>query len=347
MHELAFGITSNNAVTGAARNPFNAELIPGGSSGGVGTAVGARMMPGGIGTDTGASVRLPAALCGIVGYRPTVGRYSGDGIVPISHTRDTAGPMTRSVEDARLLDAAMCGKAADASAAKLSGVRIGVPRPHFYDNLEPGVATVAEQTLEMLQKAGANLVEVGIPDIAALNDAVGFPVALYEFKVDLTRYLADHGIDLTLEDIYRGVGSPDVQGVFGSQLGDEAIPVALYQQVMAEARPNLQRAYADCFNGNDVSVLLFPTAPLTARPVGDDETVELNGERLPTFPTFIRNTDPASNAGIPGISLPAGLTAAGLPVGMELDGPAGSDDALLAIAQSVEAVIGFDVAPAL
>ena len=93
---------------------------------------------------------------------------------------------------------------------------------------------------------------------------------------------------------------------------------------------------------NEISALLFPTAPLTARPVGDDETVELNGEQVPTFPTFIRNTDPASNAGIPGISLPAGLSSDGLPVGMELEGPQGSDEALLAIAQAVEAVLGFD-----
>ena len=90
MHELAFGITNNNAVTGAARNPWDPSMIPGGSSGGTAVAVAARMMPAGIGTDTGGSVRLPAALCGLAGFRPSVGRYSGAGIIPISHTRDTA-----------------------------------------------------------------------------------------------------------------------------------------------------------------------------------------------------------------------------------------------------------------
>ena len=182
-----------------------------------------------------------------------------------------------------LLDAAMCGKAPATSAADLAGLRIGISRAHFYDNLESGVSAVAEQTIYLLEKAGARMVDVEIPDIAALNDAVSFPVALYEFKVDLARYLTDHGFDLSLEDVYRGVGSADVQGVFGSQLGDEAIPEALYRQVMAEARPKLQRAYAECFENSNVSVLLFPTAPLSARPIGDDETVELNGERLPTF----------------------------------------------------------------
>ncbi|MEM9104379.1 MAG: indoleacetamide hydrolase [Pseudomonadota bacterium] len=346
MHELAFGITSNNAVTGAARNPFDPRMIPGGSSGGVATSVSARMMPGGIGTDTGASVRLPAALCGIVGFRPTVGRYSGKGIVPISRTRDTAGPMTQSVADAILLDAAMSDKKAP-DTASLTGVRVGVPRSYFYDNLEPGVGTVAEATLTAVSEAGATLVDLDLPDVAALNDAVGFPVALFEFKEDLARYLSDHGLDLSLHDVFAGVGSPDVQGVFGSQLGEEAIPEEVYRQAIEVGRPKLQNAFAACFETNAISALLFPTAPLTARPVGDDETVELNGEQVPTFPTFIRNTDPASNAGIPGISLPAGLAPNGLPVGMELEGPQGSDEALLAIAQAVEAVLRFDAKPSL
>ncbi|MEM6464404.1 MAG: indoleacetamide hydrolase [Pseudomonadota bacterium] len=347
MHELAFGITNNNAVSGAARNPYNPDMIPGGSSGGVGTAVGARMMPGGIGTDTGASVRLPAALCGIVGFRPTVGRYPGEGIMPISHTRDTAGPMTRSVEDARLLDTYMSRTPAKGLNADIAGLRIGVPRHHFYDNLDPHVAKVAEDVLKRLEKAGAVLVEADIPGVAALNDAVGFPVALYEFKVDMARYLSEHGLSHSLDAIHEEIGSPDVKGVIGSQLGEDAIPEALYRQVMAEARPKLQQAYAECFRDNNISALLFPTAPLPARPLGDDETVELNGERAPTFPTFIRNTDPASNAGIPGISLPAGLSGDGLPVGMELDGPAGSDDMLLAIAEAVEAVIDCRLSPPL
>ena len=104
LHELAYGITNNNGGFGAARNPYDAARIPGGSSGGVGAAVGARIVPAGIGTDTGGSVRIPAALCGIVGFRPTTGRWSTAGVVPISHTRDTPGPMARSVADCVLLD---------------------------------------------------------------------------------------------------------------------------------------------------------------------------------------------------------------------------------------------------
>ncbi len=345
MHELAFGITNNNAVTGAARNPWNPDMIPGGSSGGVAASVGARMMPGGIGTDTGASVRLPASLCGCVGFRPTVGRYSGDGIVPISHTRDTAGPITRSVADAILLDGIMAqngGKVVDTALAEL---RLGVPRHYFYDGLDPAVAANAEEALAALSSAGVVLVEADITDVGELANAISFPIALYEFMIDLPKYLAAEGLELSLRDICDGVGSPDVRGLFESQLGSDAMPEAAYRQALDVDRPKLQAAYTDYFSKNAVDAIIFPTAPLPARPIGDDETVELNGERLPTFSTFIRNTDPGSNAAIPGISLPSGLTPDGLPLGMELDGPARSDERLLAIAAAVEPVFAFTAEP--
>jgi len=121
MHELAFGISSNNTVTGAVRNPWNPALIPGGSSGGSAAAVAARMVPAAIGTDTGASVRLPAALCGVVGFRPTVGRYPGAGIVPISHTRDTPGAIARSVADVALIDGLLAGDSRPLPVVNLRG----------------------------------------------------------------------------------------------------------------------------------------------------------------------------------------------------------------------------------
>jgi indoleacetamide hydrolase len=346
MHELAFGISSNNGVTGAVRNPWNPTMIPGGSSGGVAAAVAARMMPGGVGTDTGASVRLPASLCGLVGFRPTVGRYPGDGIVPISHTRDTAGPITRTVADTQLLDRVMAGSSGGTGPATLSGLRLGVPRGYFFDTLDPAVAANAEASLEALRKSGVILIEADIPDIGALDAAVSFPVVLYEFMQDLPRYLRDSGLDLTMQDILDGIGSPDVKGLVASQLGSGAMPEAVYRKAIDEDRPKLQAAYADYFKAHQVEAIIFPTAPLAARPIGDDETVDLNGERVPTFPTFIRNTDPGSNAAIPGISLPSGLSPDGLPLGMELDGPALSDDRLLSIAAAVESVFAFDAKPA-
>src|ERR1700722_18664315 len=113
LHELAYGITNNNAAFGPARNPYAPDRIPGGSSGGTGVAVAARLAPGGVGTDTGGSVRVPAALCGIVGFRPSTGRWSQVGVVPISHTRDTPGPMARNVADCALMDGVVCGAPTD------------------------------------------------------------------------------------------------------------------------------------------------------------------------------------------------------------------------------------------
>lgn len=349
MHELAFGITNNNAVTGAARNPWDPSMIPGGSSGGTAVAVAARMMPGGIGTDTGGSVRLPAAMCGLTGFRPSVGRYSGAGIIPISHTRDTAGPIARTVADVRLLNAVMAGtgRAAPdpdpghAPAPQLRGLRLGVPRAAFYAELETEVAAEAERVLGLLSDSGVALVEAEIPDVTELNAAVGFPVALYEFVRDLPRYLARNGLDLSMNDVLAGVGSPDVRSVVASQLGPQAVPEAVYRRALEVDRPRLQRTCAGYFAEQAVEAVLFPTSPVSARPIGEDETIERNGERVPTFTTFIRNTDPGSNAGLPGISLPTGLTSAGLPIGMELDGPAGSDERILAIAAAIEEAVGF------
>ena len=353
MHELAFGITNNNAVTGPARNPWDPSKIPGGSSGGTAAAVAARMMPAGIGTDTGGSVRLPAALCGLAGFRPSVGRYPGAGIVPISHTRDTAGPIARTVADIRLLDAVMAGTGpgpAEASpepvpAPALRGLRLGVPRADFYRDLEPEVGAEADRVLDLLSDLGVALVEAEIPDLPDLNAAVGFPVALYEFVRDLPRYLARNRLDLSMEDLLAGIGSPDVRGIVASQLGADAMPEDVYRTALEVGRPRLQRAYASFFDSHALDAVIFPTSPVSARPIGDDETIELNGDRVPTFTTFIRNTDPGSNAGIPGISLPTGLTSTGLPVGMELDGPAGSDEPLLAVAAAVEEAVGFDARP--
>ena len=148
-----------------------------------------------------------------------------------------------------------------------------------------------------------------------------------------------------MNDVLDGIGSPDVRGVVASQLGADAMPEAVYRTALEVDRPRLQRTYADYFAGQAVDAVLFPTSPVSARPIGEDETIDLNGERVPTFPTFIRNTDPGSNAGIPGISLPTGLTSTGLPIGMELDGPAGSDARLLAVAAAVEEAVGFDARP--
>jgi len=299
-----------------------------------------------IGSATGGAVRIPAALCGIVGFRPTTGRWSQSGIVPISHTRDTAGPMARSVADCALLDRVVTGST-ELPAAALKGLRLGVPRGHFWDHLDSEVAALMASTLRLLKEHGALLVDVDIPDVARLDNDAGFPIALYETIVDLDAYLAEHGSALRFADVVAQVASPDVKGLLQSLLGEAAIPAPAYRQALDVLRPQLQAAYADAFQRHDVSALVFPTTPLPAAPIGQDETVMLNGQSVPTFPTFIRNCSPGSVAGIPGISVPAALTRGGLPVGLELDAPQGADARLLAIARAVEAVLPKTPPPAL
>ncbi len=346
LHELAFGITSNNGAFGPARNPYDPSRIPGGSSGGSGAAVGARMAPAALGSDTGGSVRIPAALCGIAGLRPTTGRYSQAGIVPISHTRDTAGPLARSVEDLALFDSVIAGEPDGLPETDLKGVRIGVPRGHFLENLHPETARVAEEALAALADAGAVPVEADMPEVPKLDEAAGFPIALYETVVDLNRYLSGHGLSMDFAALAGAAASPDVAGLLQSLTTPEgAIPEAVYREALTGTRPALQAAYADWFASNRVAAAIFPTTPLPAARIGEDETVELNGEQAPTFLTFIRNTGPSSVAGIPGVTLPAGLSADGLPIGMEIDGPAGSDRALLALSAAIEAILPATPAP--
>lgn len=340
MHELALGVTTHNGVFGACRNPYDPTCSPGGSSGGCGSALAARLAPGAIGTDTGGSVRLPASLCGVVGLRPSAGRYPQTGIAPISHTRDTAGPMARTVLDIALLDSILCGQMPDEnfSNARPENLRLGVLRDPCWQGLEHGVSTVCDQVLVKLADAGIELIDVTVEQLEDLSSTIGFPVALYEFERDLPAYLQASNFPLSLTALADGVGSPDVAQIIRGLLA-QSIPQTIYQQAL-ETRTILQAAYKNCFESYRLDALIFPTTKLTARPIGDDETVTLNGVRVPTFASFIRNTDPGSNAGIPGISIPAGLTPEGLPVGLELDGNYKNDRALLAVAATIEAILG-------
>jgi Asp-tRNA(Asn)/Glu-tRNA(Gln) amidotransferase A subunit family amidase len=334
MHELAFGITSHNYHFGAVHNPYDSIMIPGGSSGGTGAGIAARICPAGLGTDTGGSVRIPAALCGIAGLRPTKGRYSIERIVPISHTRDTPGPMGRTVEDVALLDAVETSTPL-AQPARLRGLRLGVPRDPFWQDLDPALAAVMEDALHRLHALGVVLVEVDIPGVVALDQQAGFPIALYEANIDIPAYLAAEGNGITFDDVEQQIASPDVAGAIAAARGG-AIPQAVYEQALNVVRPELQALYASYFSDNGVAAMLFPTTVLPARPIGQDATVELNGQQVNTFLTYIRNTDSGAVAGIPGLAMPAGLTRSGLPVGMELDGPMGSDRLLLGIGLALE-----------
>ena len=190
LHELAFGITSMNEAFGAVGNACDPDFMAGGSSGGTAVAVAAGMAVAGLGTDTGGSARIPAALNGIVGFRPTVGRYPAAGLTRISSTRDTVGPMARSVADVALLDAVITGDdTCPLPKSTCKNFAWRVPRHYFFDALEPRVAVSVEALLNALRDEGAVLVEEDIPGIAALNEAVSFPVVLFETGVLLRDYL--------------------------------------------------------------------------------------------------------------------------------------------------------------
>ena len=356
MHELAFGTTSTNFTpfAGTVRNPYDRNRVPGGSSGGTGAAIAARIVPAGLGTDTGGSVRIPAALCGIAGLRPTVGnggaqrRYDGTGVLPISHTRDTIGPMGRTVRDIALLDAAMAG-AVVASPVALAGLRIGIPAS-FWKDTETQVEAVMLAAKSRLQSAGVVFVAVDAAELWELDGKVSFQVVLHEAGRDIPAYLAATGArGITLADIAAHVASPDVKGPMGAVLAD---PMASqYQAAMTIHRPQMQAVYARYFAGNRVDAMMFPTtsvaAPLIDAQNGSSKISVNGGPLVDTFETMIRNSDPGSNAGVPGLSLPAGLTASGLPVGLSLDGPMDGDSRLLGIGLSMEAVLGVLPAPRL
>lgn len=350
MHELAFGITTNNMAYGPTRNPHDPDRIAGGSSGGTAAAVAAGAAPIGLGTDTGGSVRIPPALCGIAGFRPTTGRYPSGGTVPISRTRDTVGPIGKSVGDLAFLDSFLAEGEAPQELAAIDWrkVRLGVPRDPCYQDLDPDVAEAAERALGWLRDLGATLVDLDMSAIPALNEAVSLPLCIHEMPSEVTAYLKNSGSRVTFDEIVAAIAGPDVREVvglavagFGTTAGREA-----YAEVLNRHRPALRKEYCRLFESHGLAALVFPTTPLPPCPIGDDETTLLNGRRVPTFGTYIRNTDAPSNAGIPCISLPIGMSRAGLPIGLELDAPWNKDRELLALAAAFEQEIAPELARA-
>ena len=338
LHELAYGITSNNFAYGPIRNPSDETKIPGGSSGGTAAAVAAGFVTAGLGTDTGGSVRLPAALTGTVGLRPTTGLYSNKAVTLISNTRDTLGVMAKTVKDVSILHAVITGRQR-AVACPLKGLRVGVPVRHFQEQLDPEVAEVFGLFLERLQRAGIELVYADMTDVPELNEQVSFPICLYETTQLLPAYLERYGVGVSVDELIAKILSPDVAGVLSAAFSGAISPEA-YDHALNEVRPKLRAKYAEYFKLNAVAAVVFPTSPITARNIdGVIDGVLVNGEKQDTFGAFIRNTDPASNAGIPGISLPAGTTKAGLCVGAEFECPEGQDETLLAIALAIEAAV--------
>jgi indoleacetamide hydrolase len=352
MHELAFGISGYNTAfkTGAefgVRNAYDRALIAGGSSSGTGAAIGARIVAGGLGTDTGGSVRVPAALNGCASLRPTIGRYPQAGIAPISHTRDTAGPMAATLADVELLDRLIAGGDA-VQPADLKQMRIGIVRSMLV-NLDTDTDAAFQAAVAKLKAQGVTVVEIEMPQLAELNGQVGFPVALYEAYDDMVAYLAHTGTGITIEALAREIASPDVKGTYDGLVIPRKLPgpdntlvdaEPIYDAAIKSARPALQALYGRTFANNRLDAIAFPTTPRVAIASNPDSS------SLENFGLFIQNTDPGSNAGIPGIQIPIALGAVSkLPIGLELDGPAGSDRHLLAVGMALEKVFGRLPAP--
>lgn len=352
MHELAFGISGFNAgfKTGAepgVRNAYDATKIAGGSSSGTGAAVGARIVAAGLGTDTGGSVRVPCALNGCAALRPTVGRYPQAGIAPISHTRDTAGPMASTVADVAALDRIIAGGGTIAP-ADLKKVRIGVDKT-MLANLDGDTDAAFKAALDKLRDSGVTVVDIEMPKLAELNGQVGFPLALYEAYDDMVSYLKKSGSGVSIESLAKEIASPDVKGTYDGLVIPRKLPgpdntvsdaKPAYDAAMKTARPALQALYRDTFARNKLDAIVFPTVPKVAIASNPDSS------SLANFLLFIQNTDPGSNAGVPGIQLPIALGASSkLPVGLELDGPAGSDRKLLAVGMAMEKLFGRLPAP--
>jgi len=358
MDEFAMGSSNENSGFGPVENPWDRSRVPGGSSGGSAAAVAAGLAPWAIGTDTGGSIRQPAALCGIVGLKPTYGACSRYGMIAFASSLDQAGPLTRDVTDAALLFRHMAGRdACDStslglpeevalpSAERLDGVRFGVPPELSGEGIEPGVRAVFDDTLARIEELGGQVSEVALPHS---NEAISayYLIAPAEASANLARFdgvrygaRAHNGDLLSLYERTREQG-------FGAEvkrrilIGTYALSSGYYDAYYGRAL-KVRTKIADDFRAafERVDLLVTPTSPTVAFGLG-----EKSGDPLAMYLSDFC-TVPMPLAGIPAISIPGGLSE-GLPVGVQLAGPAFSENRILDAAHALEHAIGFDGRPA-
>jgi aspartyl-tRNA(Asn)/glutamyl-tRNA(Gln) amidotransferase subunit A len=330
LHEFAYGVTSNNPHYGPVHNPWDLARIPGGSSGGSAAALAAGLCYGSIGTDTGGSIRIPAGLCGIVGLKPTLGRVSVEGVIPLSPKLDCVGPLARTVLDAALLlepilrdvkghpSARDLGK----SFAKPRKFTLGIPKQFFFDVVSPDVHAVFDEALRILKKQGAKLKEISLPLLNETEDA-GNQIAWAE----ATHYhqqagwfpsrIADYGEDLRSR---LEMGTKVSATVYLSALEVRSKFIEQFHSALEEAR---------------IDALAVPTTPIAAPLIGQ-ESLRLAGRDYPTRALLLLANRPANLAGVPAISIPCGFTPSGLPVGLQLFGAIADEHLLLQIAYAFE-----------
>ncbi len=340
-HELGLGWTNNNEAFGPARNPYDLSRVPGGSSGGTAVATASRMAPAGMGTDAGGSIRVPAGLCGVVGLRPTWGRYPRGGLVTTQPSFGTSGPMARSVADLVLLDSVIMGETFVLAPTNLASVRLGVPRGYFYNNIDPATAEIIETALRKLQDAGVTLIEADIPELLEVP-ATYFAIAQTEAKAAFTKFLQDNGTGVTFDEV-KEKASPRIKALIENFFLEtsKAYPSReQYEKALNVNRPALKSAIEKYFRDHSVQALVFPPLMMPAPLIGEETEIDIGGKKIPYFVAFARNALVGSCASLPGVVVPAGLTRSGLPVGIEFDGPNGQDRQLLALVLAVEKVLG-------
>jgi aspartyl-tRNA(Asn)/glutamyl-tRNA(Gln) amidotransferase subunit A len=355
--EFAMGSSNENSAYGPVLNPWDPARVPGGSSGGSAAAVAAGLAPWALGTDTGGSIRQPAALCGIVGLKPTYGALSRFGMIAFASSLDQAGPLTRDVTDAALMLRHMVGRderdatslsfpeeIALPSAERLDGVRLGVPVELTGEGIDPGVLAAFQAALERAEQLGASVERVGLPHAPHALSAY-YVIAPAEASSNLARF---DGVRYGLR-----VEAPDLLGMytctrhdgFGAEvkrrimLGTYALSSGYYDAFYGRAqrvRTKIVEDFRSVFEGCDFVVT--PTSPTVA--------FELGAKTADPLAMYLNDfcTVPMSLAGIPAISIPCGLSE-GLPVGLQLAGPAFSENRLLDAAHALETAIGFDSTP--
>jgi len=350
MDEFAMGSSNETSYYGPVRNPWDTASVPGGSSGGSAAAVAARLSVAATGTDTGGSIRQPAALCGITGLKPTYGRISRFGMVAFASSLDQAGPMTRSAQDAATLLQVMAGfDPRDSTSADqpvpdyredldqpLSGLRIGLPREYFDAGLDAGVAASVEQAINEYRSLGAKTVEIGLPN-SRLSVPVYYVVAPAECSSNLARFDGvRYGYRCAeprdLEDLYkrsRGEG-------FGREVkrrimvGTYALSAGYYDAYYLKAQ-KIRQLIADDFRQafRQVDVIMGPVSPTTAFRIGEkaDDPITMYLSDIYTIAVNL--------AGLPGMSIPVALSG-GMPVGLQIVGDYFSEARLLNVAHKLQ-----------
>jgi aspartyl-tRNA(Asn)/glutamyl-tRNA(Gln) amidotransferase subunit A len=325
LHELAYGITSNNPHFGAIHNPWNLECITGGSSGGSGAAVAAGLVPMATGTDTGGSIRIPAAFCGTVGLKPTYERVSRRGVLPLGLTLDHIGPLAGTVRDTAISFNAMAEKPSGyvpPAQVDIRGLRIGLPQNFFFDRLDPEVAAAVRKAVQSAAALGARIVDIRVPDMDAVA-VIGRVILLVEAS-------AVHAANLHR----RSEFGADVLALL-----DQGRLISGGDYVDAQrVRRILCREFAQLWK--QVDCIFAPATPSPAPKIGQT-TLQLGSVTDDVRLATTRPIRGINVLGIPALALPCGFSTSGLPIGMQIFGPPGGEDVVLRAGAAIEDVTGI------